>query len=221
MRPELGKDSNTGKSILDLHRAHGLSVNAITFSPDGSRIATASQDGTAKVWDATSALELFTLRGHNSGLTSIAYSPDGKRIATASLDGTAKLWNAETGQELLTFFGDSSGLMDVAFSPDGTRLAAGGSNGIRVYLLHIDELIALAQTRVTRELTSEECQKYLHRDPSECAPAIAVPTTTPLSSTARTVAEAAVPKCCWNTRSLTVPPWGIASAALRSRFQTT
>ena len=175
-------DAETGKPVLDLFRMHRLSVMAITFSPDGSRFATASLDGTAKIWEAASGSELFTLRGHNSELTSIAYSPDGKRIATASLDGTSKLWDAETGQELLTFFGDGSGLFDVAFSPDGTRLATGSTKGIRIYLLKIDELMALAQTRVRRDLTSEECQKYLHRDPLECGPAIAVPTTTPLPS---------------------------------------
>jgi WD40 repeat protein/basic membrane lipoprotein Med (substrate-binding protein (PBP1-ABC) superfamily)/transcriptional regulator with XRE-family HTH domain len=169
---------NMGKPVLDLLRIHRLSVNAIVFSPDGSRIATASRDGTAKIWDATSGSELFTLRGHIRDLQSIAYSPDGKRIATASLDGTARLWDADSGLELLTFFGDGSGLSDVAFSPDGTRLATGGYKGIRVYVLPIDELIALAQTRVTRDLTSEECQKYLHGDPSACAPAIALPTTT-------------------------------------------
>jgi WD40 repeat protein/transcriptional regulator with XRE-family HTH domain len=176
-------DPNTGKPLLNLLRVHSLSVNAITFSPDGSRIATASQDGTAKIWDATSGSELFTLGGHNSGLTSIAYSPDGKRIATASLDGTAKLWDAESGQELLTFLGDGSGLVDIAFSPDGTRLATGSIKSVQVYLLQIDQLVALAKTRVTRELTSEECQKYLHRDASQCAPATTLPTTTPFPPT--------------------------------------
>ena len=176
-------DPTTGKPILDLLRGHRHSVSAITFSPDGSRIASASLDGTAKIWDATSGVELLTLRGHINGLMAIAYSPNGKRIATASLDGTAKLWDAETGQELLTFLGDGSGLFDVAFSPDGTRLATGGYRGIRVYLLGVDDLIALAQTRVTRALTSDECQKYLHRAASECASAVTVPTTTAIPPT--------------------------------------
>jgi basic membrane protein A len=172
-------DATTGKDILIL-RGHADSVLAAAFHPNGKSVATASRDGTAKIWNTTSGEDLFTLRGHTSQVISIAYSPDGTRIATASRDGTAKLWDASTGEEVLTFLGDGSGLSDIAFSPDGTRLATGGDNGVRVYLLQIEDLIALARTRVTRSLTSEECQKYLHLDQANCAPATSVPTTTPM-----------------------------------------
>ena len=51
----------------------------------------------------------------------------------------------------------------VLFSPDGTRLiTANWDNTVRVYVLPIEELIALAESRVTRSLTTEECQQYLH-----------------------------------------------------------
>ena len=66
------------------------------------RLATASFDGTAKVWDAVSGKQLFTLSGHVNEVFSVAFSPDGKTIATASRDKTAKLWDADTGKELLT-----------------------------------------------------------------------------------------------------------------------
>jgi WD40 repeat protein/basic membrane lipoprotein Med (substrate-binding protein (PBP1-ABC) superfamily) len=177
-------DITTGKEILTL-RGHTDSVLAAAFQPNGEHLATASLDGTAKIWNMNSGENLFTLRGHTSEVTSIAYSPDGTRIATASRDGTAKLWDASTGQELLTFFEDGSGLSDIAFSPDGTRLATGGDNGVRVYLLRIDDLIALARTRLTRSLTSEECQKYLHLDQSNCSPVTSVPTTTAMPPAAK------------------------------------
>ncbi len=172
-------DATTGKDILIL-RGHADSVLAAAFHPNGKSVATASLDGTAKIWNITSGEDLLTLRGHTSEVTSIAYSPDGRRIATASRDGTAKLWDASTGEESLTFLGDGSGLSDIAFSPDGTRLATGGDNGVRVYLLQIEDLIALARTRVTRSLTNEECQKYLHLDRSNCSPQTSVSTTTPM-----------------------------------------
>ena len=172
-------DVTIGKEIQALH-GHADYVTAIGFSPDGTRISTSSSDGTAKAWNVSTGEEVFTLSSHTDAVTSIAYSPDGKRIATASNDGTAKLWDASTGEELLTFFGDGSGLDDVLFSHDGKLLATGGDGGVRVYLLQIDDLIALAKTRVTRSLSTEECQKHLHLSRATCAPTTSIPTTTPM-----------------------------------------
>jgi WD40 repeat protein len=103
------------------------------------------------------------LSGHSGALYGAAWSPDGTRIATASADKTAKLWDALTGQELLTLYGHTAVVGGVAFSPDGTRLATFSDDStVRVYVLPIEELVALARTRVTRTLTTDECQKYLH-----------------------------------------------------------
>ncbi|HLO17715.1 MAG TPA: hypothetical protein VK206_22995, partial [Anaerolineales bacterium] len=130
--------------------------------PDGARLATASLDGTAKEWDAVSGKELFTLSGHVNDVLSVAFSPDGKTVATASGDKTAKLWDALTGKELITLYAPD-GLTSVAFSPDGSQLAVASRDGTaRIYLLKIEDLVALAKQRVTRSLTSEECQQYLH-----------------------------------------------------------
>ena len=83
-------------------RGHSGLVQAVAYSPDGKRLATASDDRTVKVWDAVSGQELLTLRGHSVRVRGVAYNPDGKRLATASWDGTAKVWDALSGQELLT-----------------------------------------------------------------------------------------------------------------------
>jgi WD40 repeat protein len=175
-------DITTGKETQVL-RGHADYITAIAFNPDGTRIATSSWDGTARLWDPATGQELFTLGSHIGAVMSIAFSPDSKRIATASEDGTAKLWDASTGEELLTFFGDGSALYDILFSSDGKVLATGGEGGVHIYVLQIDELITLAKTRVTRSLTTGECQKYLHLDQAACAPAAAVPTTTPFPVT--------------------------------------
>jgi WD40 repeat protein len=161
-------DATTGGELLTLS-GHTAAVNSVAFSPlDGGKfLATASSDGTAKVWDASSGQALLTLSGHTNSINNVIFSPDGTRLATAGRDKTTRLWNASTGEELLTLFGYTDGVRDVAFSlPDGgTRLASASEDGtVRVYVLDIEDLLRLARTRITRSLTSEECQEYLHRE---------------------------------------------------------
>jgi WD40 repeat protein len=79
------------------------------------------------------------------------------------LFGTVKLWETKTGEEVFTLFGHPSRIFGVAISGDGTRLATAGQDRVaRVYLLNVEDLVKPARTRVTRSLTAEECQKYLH-----------------------------------------------------------
>ncbi|HET7090119.1 MAG TPA: BMP family ABC transporter substrate-binding protein [Anaerolineae bacterium] len=190
-------DASTGKELLTL-RGHSDTVWGVAFSLDGTRLATASQDGTAKVWDAATGQELLTLPGHTSTVVTVAFSPDGSRLATASRDGTAKIWDTATGQELLPLYGDGSGLNGIAFSPDGTRLATGGNQAVRVYLMWIEDLVALARTRVTRSLTTGECQQYLRlaQCPGGTAPATRMPTAATAPTTAAAQPPAAKGKVC-------------------------
>jgi WD40 repeat protein len=99
------------------------SVNSIAFSPDGRYLATASQDGTARVWDAAFGQLKFTLSGHLGAVTSVAFSPDGRVLATTSRDRTAKVWNTASGQAILTISGHTRLITSVAFSSDGRYLA--------------------------------------------------------------------------------------------------
>jgi WD40 repeat protein/serine/threonine protein kinase len=105
---------------------HRVRITAVSWSPDGKRLATASGDGTAKVWDADSGQELLTLHGHMGGVLSVCWSPEGKRLATASAEGIAKVWDGVTGRELLSLKRQSSGLCSVCWSPDGKFLATAG-----------------------------------------------------------------------------------------------
>jgi hypothetical protein len=74
-------------------KGHINQVRSVSWSPDGTRLATGSLDGTAKVWDVTGGRELLTLKGH-AGEVIVSWSPDGTRLATAGYDGTAKVWEA-------------------------------------------------------------------------------------------------------------------------------
>ena len=160
----------SGRELLTLV-GHTERVNSVTFGPDGARLATAGWDGTAKVWDLASGQEILTLSGHAGVVWDVAFSPDGKRLATAGFDNTTRLWDAASGQELLILTGHEYNTSGVAFSPDGAHLAVSGGDGtVRIYVLPIEDLMALARARVTRSLKDQECQQYLHLD--RCPPGL-------------------------------------------------
>jgi WD40 repeat protein len=105
-------------------------VSGLALSLDSSRLATASWDGTARVWDATTDEQLLSVQ-HTDMVYSVAFSSDGNRLATASRDITARVWDATTGKQLLQV-GDTDMVTGVAFSPDGNRLATASSWGKEV-----------------------------------------------------------------------------------------
>ncbi len=156
-------DAVTGQELETLNA--GVSLSSIAFSPDGKLLAAGRSDGKVMVWDISGAESrvITTLSGHSAFIGRITFSPDGARLATSSFDGTAKLWDLKTGQEWLTLSAEDP--LDTAiFSPDGTRLATGAFGGgqVRVYVLELEDLVELAQSRITRSLTDEECQRFLH-----------------------------------------------------------
>ncbi|GHV95709.1 hypothetical protein AGMMS50293_20290 [Spirochaetia bacterium] len=102
---------------------HTNTVFGLAYSNDGSRMVSASGDGTLRVWDAKTGSTLHVLRGHTAYVYSAAFSADGKRIVSASRDNTARIWDAETGQELQQVPSAHTGIVfSAAFSPDGKRV---------------------------------------------------------------------------------------------------
>jgi WD40 repeat protein len=154
-------DAETGQE-LHTFTGHTHFTGRVVFNPDGTRLATGSFDRTVKVWDLETRKELFTLAGHGATVWAIGFSHDGKLIATGDNNRVLHLWNALTGEELLTL-PISFPVFQVSFTPDSTGLVVPNVNGVtQVYLPQIEDLLALAKSRVTRALTNEECAKYLH-----------------------------------------------------------
>ena len=109
----------------------------MVFSLKGGHLATASGDGTVKLWDATRLQEKQEprriLQARVPGPSvNVAFSPDGQRLATGGAGNTVKLWEVQTGREVLPpFRGHSKEVYAVAFSPTDERpwIASGGEDG--------------------------------------------------------------------------------------------
>ena len=139
---------------------HLSSVNSVAFSPDGKRLATGSDDNTAKIWDLQSGKIVLTLKGH-SAVNSVAFSPDGKKLATGSDDNTAKIWDLQSGKAALILEGHSNAIESIAFSPDGKRLATGSFNNIvKIWELWPDTLIQHWQKAPQASLLLAQLQHY-------------------------------------------------------------
>jgi WD40 repeat protein/DNA-binding SARP family transcriptional activator len=149
-----------------IHEIPTASVG-ISFGPGGERIATANAfEGLGHVWDLTNGEPLTDLAGHTGFLSGIEFSPDGAIVATWSMDGTVRLWDADSGRQELVLRGHEDEVFQARFSPDGSRLASSSLDGTaRVWALDLDDLIDIANRKLTRDLTDDECRQYLRQHP--------------------------------------------------------
>jgi eukaryotic-like serine/threonine-protein kinase len=108
----------------------------LAFDPNGRRLATAGEDGRARLWDTSTGILTAECRGHTRKVVGVAFRPDGQRLATTSADGTVRQWDASTGQEVEAPYDRHIGdVLTAAYSPDGQSIASGGADRtIRIWL---------------------------------------------------------------------------------------
>ncbi len=122
-------------ALLRTLQAHGDWVRSCAFSPDGSVLATTSNDRGVRLWRVTSGELIQTMIGHREPVSACAFSPDGTLIATTSFDRTARLWDVETGLCVATSSAHTNWVRRCSFSSDGELLATVGDDR-RVEIWH-------------------------------------------------------------------------------------
>ncbi len=148
--PVLPKDlpANVVRVLGAGRMRHGDRVNAVAYSPDGGRLATASRDGTVRVWDVSNGRELLVYRGHEGAkfsepeakekanvfrVAGVAFSPDGKRVASCGAD-EIQVWEADTGKAAATLKGHKKDVTGLAFAHKNPNLLLSCGDDKRVLL---------------------------------------------------------------------------------------
>ena len=160
-------DATSGKELSAISDQRSLDyVWDLTFSPDGRRVATGSRNGSLRIWNAKTGEELLNLPGHGEKIFGVNFSRDGKYLVTASTDGTVKVWDAHSGKGLRVYSSQNSQFFDATFTPDGKYVIASSDGIVYGFVFDTQELIRLAESRLTRWFYLDECRQYLHLE--EC-----------------------------------------------------
>ena len=109
---------------------HSDAINDIVLGPDGTLLASASDDLTVRVWDVATGAQRHLFTGHTDLIWSVDFSPDGRSLISAGWDGDIHIWDLTTGTLARIIEADSTHLWMARFSPDGQRILSGGEEGI-------------------------------------------------------------------------------------------
>lgn len=111
-----------------LLRGHKGGILYAAYSPDGTKIVTASEDHTARIWDARTGLQIGPALQHDDDVNTAEFSADGTRVVTASDDKTARIWDVKTGKLLVTMK-EPHELHSATFSPNGMYVGVAAEEG--------------------------------------------------------------------------------------------
>jgi WD40 repeat protein len=111
----------------------------LVFSPDGTRLATASFTGMAQVWEVTTGREITRLLGHRGAVDRVAFSADGMRLLTAGDDDTARVWDIDSGKAVASVLESDDSIVGPQFGPDGNQVVTTRQLGAEIRLWTITD----------------------------------------------------------------------------------
>jgi WD40 repeat protein len=133
-------------------------VSQLAFSPDGRHLTFGRSPAT---WDVATGERVAGLESQTGAVYPVVVSPDGTRVATGSTDGSVTLWHPEGLGRPVVLRGHAGMVTALAFDAEGRRLASVSTDGtVRVWALDLDDLLAIAASKLTRTPTEAECRQY-------------------------------------------------------------
>jgi len=146
-------------------------LNAV-FAPDGTRVATASADGRANLWDLKNPRSDTAEYLHGDDVFSVAFSSDGKRLLTASRDKTAKIWRGADSEPDLVLSHGPVGVRAAAFAPGDASVVTGAEDGmVRLWRIRASELVEYMAKASTACLTPAERVRFIGETQKTARPA--------------------------------------------------
>jgi len=153
--PTLFSQDITLGRLLESNRApfDTTAINAIVFSPDGTRLAVATANR-VMLYDTYTGKAVAMLPALMDTLTALAFSPDNQTVAGAGTDATLHLWNVYTGEHTTDFTGHVYPIVSLAFSPDGQTLASGSFSEICLWSLRTEQPVRAAVLHGHRDMVT-------------------------------------------------------------------
>jgi WD40 repeat protein len=161
-------DTSTGRTTVPIRGSEAPDERmwgqaAAIFSPDEKSVVTKSGwDNVVRIWDASSGRLDMELEDHTNGVASVEYDRAERLLATRDFNETVRIWSATSGDVLLQF----RDAEEADLSPDGRRILVSDGDQVRLHRCEVcgdlDELLALAERRITRDFTAAERERYLH-----------------------------------------------------------
>lgn len=154
--------------LLHKYGQHRSVINALVWSPDGDKLASAGEDQQVQIWQATTGKHIFTYQNHTRTINALAWSPDSQHLASASNDHSVQIWKAHSGKSLSHYQEHRHWVQALSWSSDGKLLASGDAakqvhlwdarsgQQERIYSGHKDSVTALAFSPDARLIASAD-----------------------------------------------------------------